>query len=71
MGKLVDELIGYLVSKKQNLNEEIDEIIYDDLNKGLVVEDIMQIDKKRKQIKQCYDMVEYLENAVKVFMEEK
>ena len=70
MKKLVDELINYLVSKKQNLNEEIDEIIYDDLNKGLVVEDILQIDKKRKQIKKCYDMVEYLENSIKSFMED-
>lgn len=69
MKKIVDELIKYLVEKKCNLNSDIDSIIYDDLNKILVVEDIIKLEEKRKQIKQCYDMVEYLEKAVKAFME--
>lgn len=71
MKKLVDELIGYLVEKKNSLNFEIEDILYSDLSKILVVEQILEIENKRKQIKKCYDMVEYLENAVKVFMEEK
>jgi hypothetical protein len=69
MKKIVDELINYLIEKKNSLNFEVEDIIYADLNKILVVEDIIKLEEKRKQIKQCYDMVEYLEKAVKAFME--
>lgn len=70
MNKIVDELILYLINKKQNLNEEIENILYSDMNKNLNIDDYIEIEKKRKLIKECYSMVDYLENAVKKFMED-
>lgn len=70
MKKIVDELIGYLVEKKNSLNFEIEDILYSDMSKILDLHDLNKIETRRKQIKQCYDMVDYLENAVKAFMEE-
>jgi hypothetical protein len=70
MKKLVDELIMYLVEKKNSLNFEIEDILYSDMAKELKIKEFSEIENKRKQIKQCYDMVEYLDKAVKAFMED-
>lgn len=69
MNNIVDELIKYLIEKKNSLNFEIEDILYSDMNKNLNIDDYIKIENKRKLIKECYDMVEYLENAVKKFME--
>ena len=61
MKKIIDETIEKLVEKKNSLNYDMDGVIYSDLEKVLVVEDICKIDKIRKEIKLCYDIVEYLD----------
>ena len=61
MKKIIDETINKLIEKKNSLNFEIEEIIYDDMTKSLNTKDILELEEKRKEIKLCYDIVEYLD----------
>lgn len=69
MKTIVDELIEYLVNKKEDLGQLIENITYDDLKHDLSLGDLIEINKKRKMMNDCYEMIDYLENAVKKFME--
>ena len=59
-----------LINKKEELNEEINDIIYGDMERKLTINDIVKIDKIRKQINSLYEVIEYTDKKVEEFMEE-
>lgn len=54
----LDRIELELIDLKQSLNERIDEVLYDDLNKDLTIDDLEEIITYRKAIKKCYDMID-------------
>jgi len=67
--ELVEEFELNLINRKQQLNEEIDDIIYSDLKKELTYKDINEIQEKRKRIKVIYDTIEYLDKCILNYVE--
>lgn len=61
MKKIIDETIDKLAEKKNSLNFEIEDLIYSDMNQKLNLKDFCKLEEKRKEIKLCYDIVEYLD----------
>ena len=59
-----------LINKKEELNEEINDIIYGDMERKLTINDIVKIDKIRKQINSLYEVIEYTDKKVEEFMED-
>lgn len=70
----VEELIlkfnSDLINKKEELNEEINDIIYGDMERKLTINDIVKINKIRKQINSLYEVIEYTDKKVEEFMED-
>lgn len=78
MKELLQDFIKELsTTKKEKINEEINDIIYSDFEynlfciKDLTIEQLNEINKKRQELKAIYDTITYLENAVISFMEEE
>ena len=59
-----------LINKQEELNEEINDIIYGDMERKLTINDIVKIDKIRKQINSLYEVIEYTDKKVEEFMED-
>lgn len=59
-----------LINKKEELNEEINDIIYGDMERKLTINDIVKINKIRKQINSLYEVIEYTDKKVEEFMED-
>lgn len=59
-----------LINKKEELNEEINDIIYGDMERKLTINDIVKINKIRKQINLLYEVIEYTDKKVEEFMED-
>lgn len=59
-----------LINKKEELNEEINDIIYGDMERKLTINDVVKINKIRKQINLLYEVIEYTDKKVEEFMED-
>lgn len=59
-----------LINKKEELNEEINDTIYGDMERKLTINDIVKINKIRKQINLLYEVIEYTDKKVEEFMED-
>lgn len=59
-----------LINKKEELNEEINDIIYGDMERKLTINDTVKINKIRKQINLLYEVIEYTDKKVEEFMED-
>lgn len=59
-----------LINKKEELNEEINDIIYGDMERKLTINDVVKINKIRKQINLLYEVIEYTDKKVVEFMED-
>ena len=59
-----------LINKKEGLNEEINDIIYGDMERKLTINDVVKINKIRKQINLLYEVIEYTDKKVVEFMED-
>ena len=58
---IINNAIKDLINLKQNLNEEIEDIIYGDMNKVLSIKDAEKINELKYEIKFIYDIIETLE----------
>lgn len=67
--ELIRDFEENLIDKKQQLNEEIEDILYNNINEDLNFKEINEIQEKRKRIKAIYDTIEYLDECILVFLE--
>ena len=67
---LILKFISDLINKKEELNEEINDIIYGDIERKLTINDVVKINKIRKQINLLYEVIEYTDKKVEEFMED-
>lgn len=67
--ELIKDFEENLIDKKQQLNEEIEDILYNNINEDLNFKEINEIQEKRKRIKAIYDTIEYLDKCILVFLE--
>lgn len=58
---IINNAIKDLINLKQNLNEEIEDIIYGDMNKVLSIKDAEKINELKYEIKFIYGIIETLE----------
>ena len=78
MKELLNDFIKELsTTKKEKINEEINDIIYADFTydlfgiRDLTIEQLNEINKKRQELKAIYDTIYYLEKAIYDFVEEE
>lgn len=62
MNKLLQDFTIKLIQEKENLNEEINDVIYADLEKALNIKDLEKINTIKKEISIIYDIIEYIDN---------
>ena len=65
MKTIKDELIEHLVSRKQDLGEYIECIIYDDMASDLSVKNLVEINDLKRLINECYELIDILEKVGK------
>jgi hypothetical protein len=78
MKEILNDFIKELsTTKKEKINEEINDIIYADFTydlfgiRDLTIEQLNEINKKRQELKAIYDTIYYLEKAIYDFMKEE
>lgn len=78
MKELLNDFIKELsTTRKENIDQEINDIIYADFTydlfgiRDLTIEHLNEINKKRQELKAIYDTIYYLEKSVLPFMEEE
>ena len=62
MNKLLQDFTIKLIQEKENLNDEINDIIYADLEKALNIKDLEKINTIKKEISIIYDIIEFIDN---------
>lgn len=62
MNKLLQDFTIKLIQEKENLNNEINDIIYADLEKALNIKDLEKINTIKKEISIIYDIIEFIDN---------
>jgi hypothetical protein len=61
MNKLLQDFTIKLIQEKENLNDEINDVIYADLEKALNIKDLEKINTIKKEISIIYDIIEYID----------
>lgn len=56
-----EQVIQYFLTLRDDLDFEMDEIIYDDLSKSLTFKQLQEIDHLRTRINKLYDIIDFLE----------
>lgn len=56
-----EQVILYFLTLRDDLNFEMDEILYDDLSKSLTFEQLQKIDHLRTRINTIYEIIDFLE----------
>lgn len=54
---IMNRTIGELMCEKERLNEEINDIIYGDMEHSLNKNDLLEINKIKEQINYIYDLI--------------
>ena len=66
MENICKELVNKLVSKKEDYNELINDIIYNEnLTDALTINDLSKINKYRNKIVKIYDIINYIDTSIK------
>lgn len=61
MKTIKEEIILFLVNKKDDLAIEIENIIYADLDKEVTIKDLTKINDIKKKMNECYEIIDILE----------
>lgn len=55
------EQVNYLINLKDDINKQINDILYTDITKSLTFKQLQQIDHLRKDISKIYKIIEFLD----------
>lgn len=64
MNTTKDNVILFLMSKKDDIALAIDDILYNDLSKSLTFKELQQIDHQRQNMQKIYDIIDFLEKEI-------
>ena len=56
-----EQAIDYFINLKEDINQRINDIIYNDITKSLTFKQLQDIDHLRKNISKIYKIIEFLE----------
>ena len=56
-----EQVINYLINLKEDINEQINDILYSDITKSLTFKQLQDIDHLRTNISKIYKTIEFLE----------
>lgn len=56
-----EQTIKYFINLKEDYNQRINDILYDDITKSLTFKQLQDIDHLRNDISKIYEIIEFLE----------
>ena len=62
---IMNKTIKELIEEKENLNRDIDDIIYGDMEHLLTSKDLLEINKIKANIHYIYELIEKLDKEMK------
>lgn len=63
--EIINKTISELINEKENLNRDIDDIIYRDMEHLLNNKDLLEINKIKTHINYIYNLIEKLDKEMK------
>lgn len=63
--EIINKTISELINEKENLNRDIDDIIYGDMEHLLNNKDLLEINKIKANIHYIYELIEKLDKEMK------
>ena len=63
--EIINKTISELINEKENLNRDIDDIIYGDMEHLLDNKDLLEINKIKENIHYIYELIEKLDKEMK------